>query len=129
MTKTQEIKSYMDELTEKANKYENMRERYDSYAEKLTKIRDEIDKIIAEIRPYLSVSKVPRKNNNYEDIVKEIVEKMQSGLSINCSFLETTYGITEASAHYLINKIRKMPGIEERIGSNKEINLYFRKEV
>jgi hypothetical protein len=91
------------ELSDKAAKWDNMKGKYKSYAEKLVQARNLIQEVVAELDPISGVKVREASGINYEEIAAEIYEKMQQGLEVSISLLMNTYPqLDDSKAHYLM---------------------------
>jgi DNA integrity scanning protein DisA with diadenylate cyclase activity len=125
---TESLLAKIEELSEKAAKYDNMRERYKSYADKLLEAEKLIKEVIGELDPVAVVRRKEASGINYPEIAAEIYEKMQTGLEVSVDLITRTYPFDEQKAHYIMNYLRKHHKEIESRRERTQLIIYLRRE-
>jgi hypothetical protein len=123
------IMERVKELSDKAAKFENLRERLNPCAAKLVQAERLIHEVIAELDPVASVKRKESSGIGYGEIAAEIYEKMQAGMEVTVELIANTYdNLDEQKAHYLMSYIcNHYKGVDSRKENRKKI-IYCRKE-
>lgn len=109
----------IEELQEKATKYENMRDRYTQWANRLEVIKTTINDsmkdcndIITEMDSRVNISVRAKSQINFIALIPEWYDKLQQGLDLTPQILRDAYpDWGNYQVMYLIKKLSKMPGV------------------
>jgi uncharacterized protein YjgD (DUF1641 family) len=111
-------------IQEKADKYDYIKDRNDSYAEKLADIIEALQKLAKEITPYTATKiRKPYSKGNKNEELSQIYKLMQGGTQITSKLLEKTYPeFTTGQRNNLMTKISKIKGVQRR---NEGRNVFY----
>lgn len=119
----------MKRLQQENIKAQNMRERYVVHAQKLKRIRDEIDELMKEIDPLLSVKTNNRSELDYKEIIEDFYTRMEKGLQISREDIEKAYPELDYSkSYYVIKTLKDMKNVLSR-KDGRILYLYIQKET
>lgn len=122
-----EIMKSIEELSEKANKYENMRQRYVEHARKIKEAVDILNDVMKEIDPFMTVHTRTGCNINYSEMIAELKDKMINGTVIDAELINNTYNLGERKSWYLLRKLSTEKNVIKR-NAGKKIELVANKE-
>lgn len=116
-------------LSEEANKYQKLRERYEQSIKKLQEAQELINEAITTLDPVITIKRQERKTGpQVQEKIDEQYKKLQMGLGVNTESLQKDYPEeTESNLNYLLySKIAKIPGIGKRKPEGKKIEFYLK---
>jgi len=113
-------------IQEKANKYENVKQRYVEFGNKLQKAIDILTEIRSEISPIITLSEQHRRGRHTE-VINEFYEKMLVGTEITTAMI-SAIGIEKRDILYIYSKLSKMKNVLTRRDGKKRF-LYIQKTV
>lgn len=123
------VMKQIKDLSDKAVKYDNMREKYTAYASKLLQAEKLIKEVVSELDPISAVKRHEATGINYGEIAAEIYEKMQQGLEVGTRLLTNSYKeLDEKKANYILGQIRLHYKDVESRKEGKCVLIYCRKE-
>lgn len=101
------------ELEKKARLYDAQRGRYVEYAAKLRGVVEQLSALAEDLDPAIEEGAGTRRDWSME--LRELHEKMLAGVQVSSGFLRAAYpDVSEPQVYYLMNRLRKMPGVAER---------------
>lgn len=125
----------IEELTKKANKYDNLKERNQEIINNLQQVQSILDNTIKILNPYYGNEKTNRsglskeEREKFKEIRNEIIDKMNNGLEMSIELVCKTYNFTESQAYSFMTK---MQYANKNIGSRKDGKIrlwYIKKEM
>lgn len=117
------------EWKEKAVRYENMREKYVSHAEKIKEVIVQLQLLLSEIDPFVNVMKPRGHYGKNSDKLEELYKILQAGTNVSVDFIRATYsGMSMNDCRYLWVRLRKMSNVSEGHNKNKKF-LFARKDA
>lgn len=127
---TSEMFKKMKELTDKANKYDNVRQKYVDIAKKINDGIDRLNEAMLMMDPVLNISKPHGKRTNVGlKVREECWQRMQMGLEVTNEWLVQEY--PDEKSNYLTNlfqQMKKMNGVRVRKDGRTAI-LYIEKNI
>lgn len=116
-------------LREKANKYDNMKERYDDYAKKLKEAQLIITNVLNDVNPYLNMKSRQKKTGEpIKIILEELYDLLSHGTEITSELIQTSYNTDDKRAIYILSKLRNHVSVKSR-KEGKKIFLYMQKDI
>jgi len=120
--------SDIQELTEKANRYENLKGRYVDHSAKLKAIIGQLQTLLSEIEPGSILTNHRKTGFNYSEEIGILYNLMRGGTRINKNFLEKTYPDLDPKSHnYILNTLQKKHKVLKARKGNM-VELYLLKE-
>jgi enoyl-[acyl-carrier-protein] reductase (NADH) len=115
-------------IQEKANKYENVKQRYVEFGDKLKKIIDALTEIRTEISPIIKGIGNSNKRGSHGEIMNELYEKMLSGTEVSTALIQASYGLDKRLTMYIYCKLSAMKNVLKRRDGKKRY-LYIQKNI
>jgi hypothetical protein len=108
------VTKYIQELEQKAVKYDNSKDRYQEWAKKLDDVIKQLQALKIDIDP-ISGMHEPRKNSNMKMIAEELYNLLVHGTEISRDFIEKAYTeISFQQVAYLMKEIAQMNKVCQR---------------
>lgn len=123
---SENILELVQQLKEKANRYDNMRERYEDYGKKINQAIEILNEVLEEVNPFLKEKARRKETAHYTELMEELYKKMQSGEEISNALLSNSYNVQNPS--YVLAKMMTMPNVITRKEQGRII-LYMQKEI
>jgi len=120
----------IQELKDKANRYENAKERYQEYRLKIKQTMEILDGVLTEINPFINSgsSKGKRKRNSKADLLMKLYDIMKTGTEITRDHIQTDWGASYNESGYIMTKLKSLNGVIQRKDGKSSV-LYIQKEI
>jgi len=122
----------VEELSEKAVKYDNLKERYLNVANKLREAAHQIEEAIKELDPASTVRTRTRTavNGSVLEKIEEQYKKLQMGFQVTISSIRKDYPeLDDKTVNYMFyNKLSNAPKVMKR-KEGRSTTLYIQKNV
>jgi len=122
-----DINKHIQELQDKASKYDNMRDRHKEHSMKLREAIVLLNSLMTDFNPSITIkSKASRVN--YADDFEHYYELMRHGTTITMDLIKEAHTDRPVHQNYaLFKQLQRAKGIETRKSGTK-IQLYMQKE-
>lgn len=123
----------IQELEQKAIKYDELKEIFDTQINKIFKLTEEIQKEIEDINPFLKLKKKNKKesygkrNERVEQLFNELKEN--DSMQITLSDIERRFDLSPTGAQLLATDLKKCNGIMTRLDGKRLFIYYFKSKV
>jgi len=113
----------MKKIVEENHRMKSTFEKYQTYAQQLKKLGDDLHALSKEIDPFQSTSR--SEYGNQKEILEELHAKLLSGVHVTRKLVETTYpSLTPNQLVYIMATLQKLEGVK-KTKDGREVRLFI----
>jgi hypothetical protein len=117
----------MKELQNKAHRYDNLKQRFDEYAERIDRAMQILAEVKNDLNPTINMGRTNNARYDYSTVLKDAWGWLNTGNEISSDWFEKQ-GLNSSQITVAIGKVSRFKGIDKRRDGRK-VFYFLKKEI